>query len=235
MTDQIGWGFWPGLLLAPVIVGLFGMALEYVCIRYLYQRFLDTILATWGVSIALKQFIIAIFGPAGLMIKPPLPQIVRFAGIEYPTYRLFVMGVSIAIIVITFYIFLRTDFGLGARAVIENRGMAAILGINTRKMYRTTFIFGSALAGLAGAVMAPLMSVDPEMGMGFVIPAFLAIIVGGTGKLAGVLVGGGVVGGADSLISFLYSPVLAQIVVFSLAIFAIRMRPEGLLGVRRHG
>lgn len=233
MTDQIGWGFWPGLFLAPVVVGLIGMALEYVCIQYLYQRFLDTILATWGISIAIKQFIIVVFGPSGLMINPPLPQMIRFGGIVYPTYRLFVMGVAVAVIGITFYIFLRTDFGLGARAVIDNKDMAAALGINTRRMYRTTFTFGSALAGLAGAVMAPLMSVDPEMGLGFLIPAFLAVLVGGTGRLAGVLVGGAVVGEADSVISFLYSPVIAQVVVFSLAVVAIRTRPQGLLGFKR--
>ena len=119
--------------------------------------------------------------------------------------------------------------------MIANRDMAAVLGINTRKMYRTTFTFGSALAGLAGAVMAPLMSCDPQMGLGFFIPAFLAILVGGTGTLAGVLVGGGAVGGADSLMSYIYSPVIAQIVVFSLVIIVIRIRPQGVLGSKGRG
>jgi len=235
MTDHAGLGFWPGLFIAPVVVGIIGMIIEYLCIRHLYQRFLDTILATWGLSIAIKQLVIVIFGPAGLMIKPPLPQLVSFMGIEYPAYRLFIMAVALMTIGLTFYVFLRTDFGLGARAVIANRDMAAVLGINTRKMYRTTFTFGSALAGLAGAVMAPLMSCDPQMGLGFFIPAFLAILVGGTGTLAGVLVGGGAVGGADSLISFIYSPVISQIVVFSLVIIVIRIRPQGLLGSRGRG
>jgi branched-chain amino acid transport system permease protein/urea transport system permease protein len=233
MMDQIGLGFWVGLLLAPLVVGLLGMAIEYIFIRHLYRRFLDTILATWGISIAIKQLIIIIFGPAGLMIKPPLPQSIQIAGLEYPAYRLFIMGVALAVILTTFYIFLRTDFGLGARSVIANRDMAAALGINTRRMYRTTFTFGSALAGLAGAVMAPLMSCDPQMGLGFFIPAFLSILVGGAGTLSGILVGGAVVGGSDSFISFLFSPVTAQIVVFSLAIVLIRFRPEGLIGTRR--
>lgn len=232
MTDQAGYGFWSGLLLAPVVVGVIGMAIEYICIRHLYQRVLDTILATWGLSIAIKQFIIILFGPAGLMIKPPLPQMVSFMGIEYPSYRLFIMAVALITIALTFFVFLKTDFGLGARAVIDNRDMAAVLGINTRKMYRTTFTFGSALAGLAGAVMAPLMSCDPQMGLGFFIPAFLAILTGGTGTLAGVLVGGGAVGGSDSIISFIYSPVISQIVVFSMVIIVIRVRPQGLLGSR---
>ena len=235
MTDQLGLGFWAGLLLSPIVVGLLGMAIEYIFIRHLYRRFLDTILATWGISIAIKQMIIIVFGPAGLMVKPPLPQSIHLLGIEYPAYRLFIMAVALLIIFTTFFIFLRTDFGLGARSVIANRDMAAALGINTRRMYRTTFTFGSALAGLAGAVMAPLMSCDPQMGLGFFIPAFLSILVGGAGTLSGILVGGAVVGGSDSFISFLFSPVTAQIVVFSLAIVLIRIRPEGLLGKKRRG
>ncbi len=235
MADQLGLRFWTGLLLSPIVVGLFGMAIEYVFIRHLYRRFLDTILATWGLSIAIKQLVIIIFGPEALMVKPPLPQSVHLLGLEYPAYRLFIMAVALVVIILTFYVFFRTDFGLGARAVIVNRDMAAALGINTRRMYRTTFTFGSALAGLAGGVMAPLMSCDPQMGLGFFIPAFLSILVGGAGTLTGILVGGAVVGGSDSFISFLFSPVTAQIVVFSLAIVLIRFRPEGLIGTKRRG
>lgn len=235
MTDKIGLGFWPGLILAPIIVGLIGMAIEFLCIRHLYQRFLDTILATWGISIAIKQLVIIIFGPAGLMIKPPLPQTVSLFGLEYPAYRLFIMAMSIIVILVTFYVFLKTDLGLGARAVIANKNMAASLGINTRRMYRTTFTFGSAIAGLAGAVMAPLMSCDPQMGLGFFVPAFLSILVGGAGTLGGVLVGGAIVGGGDSLISTLFTPVSAQIVIFIIAIILIRIRPQGLLGAKGNG
>ena len=235
MTDKIGLGFWPGLILAPIVVGLLGMVIEFLCIRHLYQRFLDTILATWGISIAIKQLVIIIFGPAGLMIKPPLPQTVSLFGLEYPAYRLFIMAMSIIVILITFYLFLKTDLGLGARAVIANKNLAASLGINTRRMYRTTFTFGSAVAGLAGAVMAPLMSCDPQMGLGFFVPAFLSILVGGAGTLGGVLVGGAIVGGGDSLISTLFTPVSAQIVIFIIAIILIRIRPQGLLGAKGNG
>lgn len=233
VTNRMGLGFWPALVLAPLVVGFTGMLIEYICIRHLYHRPLDTILATWGVSLVIKQVIIIIFGPAGLTVTPPLPQMVMMAGIEYPAYRLFSMSIALIIIFITFFVFLKTDFGLGARAVIANRDMAAALGINTRRMYRTTFTFGAALAGLAGAVMAPVMSCDPQMGLGFFIPAFLSILVGGTGTLYGVLVGGSVVGGGDSMLSFYFSPVTAQVIIFSLAIFLIRVRPQGVLGSKK--
>jgi branched-chain amino acid transport system permease protein/urea transport system permease protein len=109
--------------------------------------------------------------------------------------------------------------------------MAACLGINTRRLDRATFAFGAALAGLAGAVMAPQMSVDPQMGLGFLIPAFLAILTGG-GGLTGTLLGASLVGGIDSTFAKLWSPVLAQVVVFAMAIVVIRIFPNGLLSGR---
>jgi urea transport system permease protein len=232
MSQWGGLPFWIGLILAPIAVGLVGLIVEFFCIRLLYERPLDTILATWGLSIGIKQLIIIIFGPAGQMITHPLPAMVRFMGIEYPAYRLFTMAASIAVIAFTLYLFLKTDFGLKARAVIENRNMSSVLGINTRKMYRTTFVLGSALAGLAGGIMSPLMSVDPQMGLGYLIPAFLAIIIGGTGTLYGVLGGGSIIGGTDSIFSYIISPVGAQVIIFSLAIILIRLRPQGLFGKR---
>jgi urea transport system permease protein len=230
MAQWGGINFWVSLMLSIIVVGLIGLAIEFLCIRYLYERPMDTILATWGISIAIKQLIILVYGPAGQMITHPLPAMVRFLGIEYPAYRLFTMVASIAIILFTFYVFLRTDYGLKARAVIANRNMASALGINTRKMYRITFVFGSALAGLAGGIMSPLMSVDPQMGLGYLIPAFLAIIIGGMGSLYGVLGGGSIIGGADSVFGYLISPVGAQIIIFSIAIILIRLRPQGIFG-----
>lgn len=230
MAEWVGINFWVSLMLSTIVVGLIGLAVEFLCIRYLYERPMDTILATWGISIGIKQFIILVFGPAGQMVTHPLPAMVRFSGIEYPAYRLFTMVASIVVILFTFYVFLRTDNGLKARAVIANRHMASALGINTRKIYRTTFVFGSALAGLAGAIMSPLMSVDPQMGLGYLLPAFLAIIVGGMGTLYGVLGGGAIIGGADSIFSYLISPVGAQIIIFSMAIIIIRLKPQGIFG-----
>jgi branched-chain amino acid transport system permease protein/urea transport system permease protein len=230
MAQWGGLNFWLGLLLSCLVVGMIGFIVEFSCIRFLYGRPLDTILATWGLSIGIKQLIIIIFGPAGQMITHPLPAMVRFLGIEYPAYRLFTMVASISVIIFTLYLFLKTDYGLKARAVIANRNMASVLGINTRKVYRTTFIFGSALAGLAGGIMSPLMSVDPQMGIGYLIPAFLAIIIGGTGTLYGVLGGGTIIGGMDNIFSYLISPVGAQVVIFSLAIVLIRLKPQGIFG-----
>jgi len=130
----------------------------------------------------------------------------------------------------TFLLFYQTSLGLVARAVIANRPMAGSLGLNTRRMDRMTFAFGAALAGLAGAVMAPLMSVDPQMGVGFLIPAFLSILVGGTGTLLGTLLGTTLIAGAGTVVSSIWTQITAQIVVFALAIVVIRLFPQGLAG-----
>ncbi len=232
ITEMLGGSFWLGLLLAPLILALVGLAIEELVVRHVYHRFLDTILATWGLSIAIKQAVVLAFGPQSRTASPPFDFAVEIFGAPYPAYRLFVMAVSVAVIAGTFLLFFRTRFGLTARAVIANRRMASCLGIDTRRLDRLTFAFGAALAGLAGAVMAPLMSVDPQMGLGFLVPAFLAILVGGTGHLAGVLAGSVLVGGTDTVIARLWSPVVAQIVVFTLAIVVIRLFPRGVVGGR---
>ena len=232
ITEMLGGSFWLGLILAPLLLALVGLAIEELVVRHVYHRFLDTILATWGLSIAIKQAVVLAFGPQSRTASPPFDFAVEIFGAPYPAYRLFVMAVSVAVIAGTFLLFFRTRFGLTARAVIANRRMASCLGIDTRRLDRLTFAFGAALAGLAGAVMAPLMSVDPQMGLGFLVPAFLAILVGGTGHLAGVLAGSVLVGGTDTVIARLRSPVVAQIVVFTLAIVVIRLFPRGVVGGR---
>jgi branched-chain amino acid transport system permease protein/urea transport system permease protein len=148
--------------------------------------------------------------------------------VEYPAYRLVIMAVASFLALATYLVIYRTSMGLQIRAVISNRAMAGSLGVNTRLMDRGTFAVGAALAGIAGAVMAPIMSVDPQMGVGFLIPAFLAVLVGGLNSLVGAIFGAGVIGGSTSILSSGLSQASAQIVVFVLAIVIIRLFPNGL-------
>ncbi len=233
VCQSAGLPFIAGLILAPVIVGLLGLLIEALLIRHIYLRPLDTILATWGLSIALKQAIVLLFGPESQSIASPINDMISIGDFSYPLYRTLVMLAALLLIGGTFWIFLKTDFGLQVRAVIARPDTAATLGINTRRLYRWSFVIGTALAGLAGALIAPTISVDPQMGLGYLIPGFLSILVGGAGPLAGVVVGGSVVGGANSLLTVWISPVAAQIAVFILAILVIRLRPEGILGGRK--
>ncbi len=228
LVERHGGGFWLALALAPLALAVIGLLIEELVIRHVYHRFIDTILATWGLSISLKQTVIIAFGPTAQQVDNPLPQAVAILGTRYPVYRLFIMAVAVLIATGTFLLFYRTSLGLVARAVIANRPMASSLGLNTRRMDRLTFAFGAALAGLAGAVMAPLMSVDPQMGVGFLIPAFLSILVGGSGSLLGTLLGTTLIAGAGTVVSSIWTQITAQIVVFALAIVVIRLFPQGL-------
>lgn len=218
-----------GLVVAPLVVGLLGLAVEQSLIRRVYTRMLDTILATWGLSLILKQSIVMAFGPGSYSVPNPLPMSVSVLGVPYPAYRLFIMAVALVALGATFWLFFRTEWGLTARSVIANRSMAACLGIDTRRLDRLTFGCGAALAGLAGAVIAPIVSLDPHMGTGFLVPAFLSILVGGLGSVAAPLAGATAVGVTDNLVSTFYSPVWAQGVVFTTAILLIRMFPDGVM------
>ena len=224
--------FWWALLLAPVMLALVGLAVEELVIRHVYRRFIDSILGTWGISLALKQVVIIVFGPTAQSIVSPIPGPVQILGVTYPAYRGFIMEFTVLLASATFLFFYRTYVGLAIRGVIANRAMAASLGINTRLLDRSTFAIGAALAGLAGAVMAPIMSVDPQMGVGFLIPAFLSILVGGTGTLLGALVGTAAISGITTIVSDAWTQVAAQVVVFTMAIIVIRLFPQGLTGRR---
>jgi len=228
-----GGSFWLGLLLAPVVLAALGFALEWLVIRHIYHRFIDTILATWGISMALKQAITMMFGPGLQSVPNPLPGTMDLAGIEYPLYRLFIMAMGLLLAAGTYLVFFRTPIGLMARGVIANRAMSASLGINTRRLDWATFAFGAALAGFAGAVMSPIMSVDPQMGVGFLVPSFLAVLVGGVNSLLGAVLGSALIGGTSTGLSAYISQADTQIVVFLLAMLVIRFFPHGLTGGKR--
>ncbi len=225
--------FLVALLIVPFGVALIGLLAEELLIRRTYKRLLDTILATWGLSLALRQAIVLIYGPGSHAVQPPEVGAVDLFGSPYPVYRLVVMALALAAIAGTFFVFFRTRIGLQARAVIANRDMASALGVNTRMLDRFTFAFGAWLAGLAGAAMAPLISIDPQAGLGWLVPGFLAILTGGLGSISGPMAGAIGIGGLDSLAAAVASPVFAQVAVFLAAILVIRFFPNGLLSRRK--
>ena len=232
LIQKIGLSYWWALLLAPIVLIAVGLIVEELVIRHIYRRFIDSILTTWGISLVLKQLIVIVFGATAQSVDSPIPGPVEILGVTYPAYRLFIMGVAIALSSAMFLLFYCTPIGLAVRGVIANRTMAASLGINTRRLDRATFAIGAGIAGVAGAVMAPIMSVDPQMGVGFLIPAFLSILVGGSGTLLGALTGTAVISSTSVLVSDVWTQVVAQVVVFTLSILVIRFFPRGITGRR---
>lgn len=230
VTTAMGLSPWLGFLFAPLALALLALVVERSVIQRLYRRSLETLLATWGLSILLRQGVEIIFGKGYRQIPHPLPGSLEFLGVTYPAYRTFLMAASMGVVIITYLLLYRTDFGLQMRAVIQNPEMAAALGIHTRRVYQVGFVFGAALAGFAGALMAPLSSVYPNMGLDFLVEAFFVVIVGGLGTLTGLVAGAVTIGGVESVFSFLSNAVIARIVVLLLAIGIIQFRPRGLFG-----
>jgi urea transport system permease protein len=228
-ANNLGGSFWVGVLFAPVVGAVLGIVLERGVVQFLYTRPIETILATWGVSLILQQGIEFIFGTAPQAVPNPFPGAISIFGIvDYPVYRLFIIVAGVVITAATFFVFLKTEFGLMARAVIQNREIAGALGINTSRVYVTAFAMGAGLAALAGALMAPLINVLPLMGVSFLARSFFVVILGGAGSLPGVVGGSVLIGGLETLFSTLWSITLAQALVLIIAIVIVRFRPTGL-------
>lgn len=228
--ERAGLGFWAALFGAPVVVGLVGLAMDRSILRFLYERRdMSTVLATWGFSILLQQAVQIIFTGTPQQVRTPLTGTANVFSADYPVYRLFVMGMSLALIAAVVYVFWRTKYGILARAAIQNGEMASLLGINTSRMYTLTFVLGSALAGMAGALMAPLVTLAPTMGIDFIARSFFAVIVGGMGGVLGVVAGGAIIGGTESIFSLTMSPTVAQILVLVIVIFVVLLKPDGLI------
>lgn len=227
---MLGIPVWWGLILAPVVVGAFGMAVERSIIRLLYKRPLDTLLATWGLSIIIRQVVRLTYGSGQMMSQSIITGSSTILGVQYPTYRLFIILATALVVAATFLFYFRSTFGLRIRLVITNRSMAAALGINVHRVDMWAFGVASALVGFAGAIMSPIVVINTEMGLEYLSRAFIVVIVGGISHLWGVLAGGGAIGGAEAALSFFTRPVVAQALVVMLALIVIRLRPQGIAG-----
>ncbi|MGH7318712.1 MAG: branched-chain amino acid ABC transporter permease [Candidatus Rokuibacteriota bacterium] len=228
LTMEAGGSFWLGLLMAAASLALIGGILERAILRLLRDRFLDTILATWGISMFLREGVRGVFGNDTKTMVSPLPASIHAGSVVYPVYYFFVIAVSLALVGGTLLFFRYTVTGIKARAVLQSHDAAAVLGINTRRMNTMSFALGAALAGVAGAVMSPLIGIYPSMGLGFVVQSFMAVILGGLGGLGGVLAGSTVIGGLQSMLTFFIEPVAGITLTLALVIVILCFRPKGL-------
>jgi len=229
-STELGIGFWPGFLLAPIVVAFVGLLVEALIVRHLYERLLDTILATWGVALVIGEAIKLVVNAQSKEVSNPIPGSVDILVTTYSAYRLFLMGVAAVVLAAVFTLFTRTDIGVRLRAVIQDPTQASLLGLNEKRMYQFSFAFGAALAGLAGAAVAPLTTVEPNMGVTYLVQSFFAVILGGAGVLIGIIPGSVVVAGFSNVGTFFISPVVAQTAVFLLVVIVIIIKPEGILG-----
>ncbi len=229
-----GASVWVGITLAPLVVGLIGLVIERTIIRFLYGRMLDTMLATWGLSLVLVGIVTLLFGPTTEGIATPLGYM-TVGRYSIAHYQVFVVAMAAGSLALTWGLFNCTRFGLVARATMQNAGMVAGLGVNPSRVYMGTFAFGSALAGLGGAVMAPLTGVVPTFGLAFIAKIFITVIVGGPVILLGTTTAGTVLGLVESVVSYAFTPIYGQVAMLAFAIVLLRLLPQGISGFWRRG
>jgi branched-chain amino acid transport system permease protein len=229
-----GLSVWAGILLAPFVVGLLGVAFERAIIRFLYGRPLDTMLATWGLSLALVGAVTLIMGPTTEGVATPLGSI-EIGRFGVSVYRLLVIAISSCVVLATYLVLRHTRIGLIARATMQAPRLVAVSGIEPRLVYMGTFGAGAALAGLAGAVMAPLTGVVPSMGLAFIAKIFITVMVGGPTVLLGTASAAGVLGLVESAASYASTPIYGQIAMLTVALVLLRLLPRGMSGLWRGG
>jgi branched-chain amino acid transport system permease protein len=223
-----GLSFWLAIPAAALVGAILGVVVEITLIRPLYgRRTLDTLLATFGLSLVAYQVAVNVFGTAPPGISAPLGKItVGRYGI--PHYTLVLIAATIIIVAATYFLFTRTRYGVLARAAIQSPDMAAALGVDARRMNQITFALGCGLAGLAGGIIAPTVSVDPTLGDSYLASTFLSVVVAGPAFLTGVLGSGAILGGVDSGVARLATAFWGQAALLIVAILALRLRPGGL-------
>jgi branched-chain amino acid transport system permease protein len=224
--------FWIALIVAPLMVGALGLLMERFLIRRLYGRSPDDpLLLTFGLSLILVEGVKLVWGKIGLTLDPPraLAGAVNLGFMSFPAYRIFLIGVTVAVLIGLYFFLGRTNIGLIIRAGSRDPLMVRALGIDLGRVWLVVFGIGTALAGLAGILAGPMRGAYAEMGVTMVIESFVVIVVGGMGSLLGAVVAGLLIGQVVGLTT-LFMPKAAEIMVFVVMAVVLLVRPSGLFG-----
>ncbi len=231
----LGISFLVALPMAFVITAIMGMGLERTLIRRLYGRPLDTLLATWGVSLFLQQVARSIFGSPNVQVTAPswLRGGVEVTGdFTMPYIRLFILAL-VAICVAGVYLYLtKTSYGRRTRAVMQNREVAGAMGVVTPRIDMMTFGLASGLAGVAGCALALIGPIGPSLGTYYIVDAFLVVILGGIGQIIGTVIAALSIGWLNAILEYQTTASLAKVIVFAIVIAFLQWRPAGLIARR---
>ncbi len=222
------------MLLGALAAGAIGILLERLIIRHLYHRLYDSIVATWAISLIATQGMLIVAGPSIEGIKTPFGSF-SVGGLSFSTYRVVLMAVALLLLAGLYLLFMRTRYGVHARATIQNPDMARALGVDTGRVYGMTFGLGAALAGLAGALYAPTTTTVPTMGGAFIVQAFVTVVVGGANALVGAAPAAAILGVVQSALAASYGQTIGQIGLLIAVILVVRLLPRGLSGVLSRG
>jgi len=220
--------------LAFLVSGAVGIAVERGIIRFLYGRPLETLLATWGLSLILQQVVRTIFGPTNQEVGNPswMSGAFDLGGITITYNRMWIIVFTMMVFVALLAMLRFTRLGLEMRAVTQNRAMAAAMGIRTARIDALTFGLGSGIAGIAGVALSQIDNVSPNLGQGYIIDSFMVVVFGGVGNLWGTLVGALTLGIANKFLEPFAGAVLGKIAILVLIILFIQKRPRGMFALK---
>jgi urea transport system permease protein len=227
---RVGINLWMAIfVVAPLAVGVIGIMLERIFIRHLYGRMVDTMLATWGLSLLLIGVVTSIAGNTTAGVSAPLGNF-AIGAYSVSAYTLVIIAVGVVLALVLRWVLLHTSLGLIARGTTQNPKMADALGINPGMVYSVTFAVGAALSGLAGGLLAPLTGVVPTMGGAFIAKAFITVIAGGPAILVGLISASALFGAINQIATFVTTPVLGEVALLVAAIIMLRLLPQGITG-----
>ena len=232
VVQSLGLNFIWAIPISILVCVIVGWLMEWTIIRHLYNRPFDTLLATWGVAILIRKGIEAIFSRDYKSVDQVMPGTIDILGITYPSYRLILIAIIIFLFVTLFAWYQKSKTGLRIRAMVQNPDLASAVGIDTSRLSTVTFIIGVSFAGLAGVLLAPLVRVEPYIGLDYLLSSFFILIVGGLGTLEGLLIGSAVIGGSDALISTIFDKTAGYLSVLLLSILFLWLRPDGIYSRR---
>ena len=229
-SNHLGVNIWIAMLVvAPIVVGAIGVIVERAIIRWLYGRMVDTMLATWGLSLFLVGVTTAVFGNTTVGLSAPLGSF-ELGQYRASAYTLFVIAVAILVLGGVLATLRFTRLGLVARGTMQNANMAAALGVNPGRVYSVTFGAGAALTGLAGGVLAPVSGVFPTIGVAYVAKSFITVIGGGAAIVTGTTIASALFGAINQLATYATTPVFGEVALLAAAIVLIRILPQGITG-----
>ena len=233
LSNEAGLGLWFGIVAAPIVVGAVGLVLERTIIKRFYAVPIIAMLGTYAIGLVIREIVRGLLGGHYKSIPEPIEGAFAIGGMNFSYWRSFIIVVTLVVITASWLMLARSSIGLRIRGSLENPMLARSCGISTTRLYALTFAFGSALAGLAGALIVPLYQLSADIGIRFLVQAFLSVMLGGVGTFEGPVLGAAMVGMMASGLPWVVLPVLADPLVFVIALVIVKIRPQGFISVGR--
>ncbi len=233
LVHEAGAPTWAGIVAAPLVLAALGIVLERLIIRRWYRAPIIAMLGTFAIGLVIRESVRGLLGGHYKTVEEPISGAFALGGIEFSWWRTIIIWITLAVIAGSWLLLTRTMVGLRIRGALENPMLARACGISTARLYALTFAFGAALAGLAGALIVPLYQLSADIGTRFLVQSFLSVMLGGVGTFTGPILGAGAVGALAAGLPWVVIPVLADPLVFVVALAVVRFRPQGLISPGR--